>query len=279
MDVSVVICTRNRAIPLAETLLRWLDVKAPFSWELVLVNNNATDNTAQVIEDFRQHFPQRLIYYLETALGLGAARDRGWRLAQGELVVFTDDDCYPAPDYLLTMHQCFIEDPQLGFVGGRVLLYDPTDYPITIQEFPTRCYFPPRSFLEPGFIQGANFACRRQALADIDGFDHRLGAGTRFPVEDADVLARLSAAGWHGIYDPRPVVYHHHRRKTAQEVAHLREQYDWGRGAYYIKCLQDPRIRWIYLKNWLLRIPGQKPRHILTELRSAFHFWWQYNHS
>ena len=49
--------------------------------------------------------------------GLGRARNRGWRAAAGELVAFTDDECYPSEDYLDRVAACF-EEPSLGFVEG-----------------------------------------------------------------------------------------------------------------------------------------------------------------
>src|SRR3546814_9709199 len=65
------------------------------------------------------------------------------------------------------------------------------------------------------------------------------GAGTPFACEDVDALARAAAAGWRGAYDPRPLVYHHHGRKTREDALRLRRVYDTARGAYYAKCIMD----------------------------------------
>ncbi len=275
MTISVVICTRNRAEQLALALQSWLQVDFAYPWELIVVDNGSTDHTWQIIEYFREQFGQRLLSITELQKGLGNARDLGSKLAQGEIVVFTDDDCYPDKNFLEDIKLCFDEDPRLGFLGGRVLLFDPTDFPITIQEQTTREALNPGSFIPAGLIQGANFACRKEALDSINGFDGRLGAGTPFPCEDVDTLARLSAKGWHGAYDPRPLVYHHHRRKTLQDVKRLLVQYDYGRGAYYVKCLMNPRLRWVYLLRWLSFIPRQHPQKTLRELFSGGSYLWQ----
>ena len=93
---------------------------------------------------------------------------------------------------------CF-EEASLGFVGGRVLLFDPTDFPITIQELDHRVEIEPCAFVPAGLIHGANFAFRREVLEAIGGFDPGFGAGTPgFACEDVDAVARAAAAGWWG---------------------------------------------------------------------------------
>ena len=140
----------------------------------------------------------------------------------------------------------------LVFVGGRILLHDPTDRRITIQESLEPLSFPPGSFIRPGVIQGANVAYRRAALTEVGGFDPWFGAGALYSGDETELMARISAAGWNGAYDPKPVVYHHHGRKTANDEWRLMRWYDRGRGAYYAKCMLNRRMRNVYFKNWLL---------------------------
>ena len=153
-----------------------------------------------------------------------------------EIVAYLDDDCYPAEDFLDAVVECFAETPDLGFIGGRILLYDQTDLRMTIQESLTRVSLAPK-LCPPGIIQGANSAFRRASLAEVDGFDPRFGgAKGQFLAEELDVAARISAAGWHGAYDPRPLVYHHHGRKTRSEEWRLMRVYQRGIGGFYAKC-------------------------------------------
>jgi GT2 family glycosyltransferase len=211
--------------------------------------------------------PCRLL--VEPGKGSGAARNCGWRAAQGEIIACIDHDCYPDPGYLEAVLRCFDEDERLGFVGGRVLLHDPTDYPITIQERAERLDLAPGAFVASGLILGANFAFRRAALVAVDGFDEWFGAGALFACEDVDVIARIAAAGWAGAYDPRPLVYHHHRRKTDEQVRRLRRQYHRGRGAYYMKALLDRRMRAAYGWAWLDNIRRQPLRMSLREIAAG----------
>jgi GT2 family glycosyltransferase len=132
-----------------------------------------------------------------------------------------------------------------------------------------------KSFIPAGMIQGANISFKRVALQSVNGFDDRFGAGTRFPCEDIDVCARASAAGWHGAYDPRPIIYHHHGRKTEAEATRLMKLYDHGRGAYYAKGLLNPAICFVTFKKWLLFIISQPYSRTAREVLAAMEYWTQ----
>jgi glycosyltransferase involved in cell wall biosynthesis len=272
MDLSLVVCTRNRARQLSAALRSLAALRSTRPWELVLVDNGSTDETPHIIDRFRNHFGQAMVTLVHRRGGLGSARNAGWKAAAGEIIVFTDDDCYPAEDFLDAVALCFREDARLGFVGGRVLLFDPTDYPITIQESTVRTEVRPGDFLPAGLIHGANLAARRAALEAVGGFDSRFGAGSLFPCEDVDLLARISARGWHGAYDPRPVVYHHHCRKTCAEAERTMRHYDRGRGAYYTKCVLNPVLRKTYARHWYWRIQCQALGTTLRELAAGTEF-------
>jgi len=252
-DLSLVICTRNRAAQLAQTLKRVLTIQSRLTWEIIVADNGSTDRTSAVVQEFSAacNHPVQLIH--KPGRGVSYARNAGWQSAKSDIVAYIDDDCYPAEDYLDAVFDCFSKDPRVGFVGGRILLHDPSDRRITIQESLEQRSFPPNSFISPGVIQGANLAFRRAALKAVGGFDLWFGAGALFTGEEAELLARISAAGWTGAYDPAPLVYHHHGRKTVIDEFWLMRSYDRGRGAYYAKCMLDSGMRQLYVRNWLLR--------------------------
>jgi GT2 family glycosyltransferase len=150
------------------------------------------------------------------------------------------------------MISAFQTNREIGFVGGRVLLYDPSDLRITIQEKQDYCVLRPRTFFTPGTIHGANMAFRKAVLSRIGGFDERLGAGTSIGCgEDTDAVASALWAGIAGAYDPGPTVYHHHGRKTKNEERELSKVYYMGRGAYYAKYVIRNDSRSAYLRNWI----------------------------
>jgi glycosyltransferase involved in cell wall biosynthesis len=258
--VSLVVCTHNRGQRLGPFLAHLAELRLPGYSEIIIVDSASTDETPTILAQAQAlaRWPGKLLRV--PIRGLGRARNTGWLAARGDIVAFTDDDCYVSPNLLECYLQVFAEHERVGCVGGRVLLHDPQDARITIKESADPVILPPGAFVPPGFVLGANFAFRRDALANEGGFDPELGAGTRFPCEDVDMAARCSAAGWAVMYDPRPVVRHHHGRRTVEEVRSLRAGYDAGRGAYMMKALLDPRRRVKYGRRFLTRLRSESPR-------------------
>ena len=255
MTVSLIVCTRNRAARLPEFFERIAALEPPSGdWELVLVDNASRDESPSLMARFAAEapFPVRCVH--APVPGLGRARNVGIAHARGELLVFTDDDCYPQPNYLRAFVQVFEEHP-IGFAGGRIVLHDPTDATLGMKDVDTAVPIEPHTFVPAGVVHGANMAVRREVVNAIGGFDPRLGVGTAcIAGEDIEFVARAVWAGWAGRHDPRPVVAHHHGRKPGADAERQERSYDYGRGAYYAKLLLDPRAREAYARAWWRRV-------------------------
>lgn len=249
IEVSIVICTRNRASRLSGTLGALKALRTRHAYEVIWVDNASTDNTAAVLTSELADDPTAR-YVLGERIGLGAARNVGWKASRGNIVAFTDDDCYPSPDYVDAMVAAFSDYPDVGVIGGRILLYNPQHARITIEEGQSPHMFPRRSFLRAGLLQGANIAFRRAALEAIDGIDPELGAGTPFPCEDIDAVTAVLWAGFDARFDPRPVVQHDHGRIEA-DVPSLLRSYDRGRGSFFAKYILRSDTRAVYIVRWL----------------------------
>jgi len=248
ISISIVICTRNRAQQLNTCLAYIAALNTSIAWELIIVDNGSSDNTSCVLREFARSASFPVIILNEPVPGLGRARNRGWRAARGEIIAFTDDDCYVLPDFPGEVLEAFA-DPKIGYCGGRIKLYDSSDYPITINESTVPEFFPPNKYFATGVIHGANMIFRRAALVDIGGFDNCFGPGARFYGEDSDACTRASFAGWWGAYTPGPTVLHAHGRKAA-DVVILRRSYDIGDGAYAAKFILRRQTRWLFARRW-----------------------------
>jgi glycosyltransferase involved in cell wall biosynthesis len=268
--LSIVMCTRNRAPFIGETLRRFEAVSTSRPWELLVVDNGSTDSTAEVLRAFaaQTRLCCRLIH--EPQAGASRARNAGWRAAAAEIVAFVDDDCYVAADYVDATLRIFEEQPDLGYLAGQILLHDKDDYPLTILVATEPSAFPVESVLIPGTAQSANMTLKKSVLESIDGFDVALGAGTIFPCEDIDLATRASFAGHAGKYDPRSRVWHHHRRRAPEEVGRHMRWYDFGRGAYYGKCLLHPAMRKRLIREyyWSFR-NGPKLKFLAANLTAS----------
>jgi glycosyltransferase involved in cell wall biosynthesis len=251
MTVSLVVSTRNRGDRLEGFFASLGNLESPAEgWELILVDNGSTDGTAGIIRRFASSAPFAVRCVHAATPGLSHARNAGLRHAAGRIVAFTDDDCYPRPDYLRAVVDAFARH-DAGVLGGRVVLHDPEDAPVGVKDADAAFEIPPGTFVRAGVMHGANMAVRREVLEQIGGFDPRLGAGTRSMAgEDTDFIARAVWAGWTARYDPRPTVAHHHGRKAGAAADRQRQAYDRGRGAYYGKWLLERRARRTYLREW-----------------------------
>src|SRR5215831_13139648 len=119
---SIVIATHNRASDLDATLgsLAALSPRRSTSWEVIVVDNNSTDDTRRVVEAYTPSFPVRLRYLFERQQGRSPALNAGIRSAEGTIIVTTDDDVRVETDWLDRIVDGL---DRLGcdFVGGRVL--------------------------------------------------------------------------------------------------------------------------------------------------------------
>ena len=276
-DISVIVCTRNRGYQLAATLDNFNRLTFNGSWELILVDNGSTDNTNDVIETFQKRKNFKLLILQEPKPGLARSRNTGLSHARGEIVAFTDDDCYPDTEYLSAIYKSFSKN-NIDYLGGRVLLFDSTDLRITIQEKQTLEIIEPFSFISSGIIHGANMAFRKVSLLRMNGFDERLGAGTRFKSgEDTDIIQRLSITGSIGIYDPEVCVYHHHGRKSEEEKRKIVKDYRKGIAALMLKYIMYEKTRKMYIRTWYRRLRSylnnNELYYILFELYSFVEFY------
>jgi glycosyltransferase involved in cell wall biosynthesis len=244
VDVSLIIGTRDRCEKLARCLQSVRQISFERLWELIVVDNGSADGTAAIVREFMTIAPVPVRYVFEPKPGLGNAHNAGVAVARGEILGFTDDDCYPAPDFLSSLWSAF-GDPSVGYIGGRILLYDLADARKGTIRHPEPVTFPANSFIAPGtFFGGANMAFRRQVLVEIGGFDPLFGPGALFNCEDYDAAGRASAIGWTGQYRPEVIVRHHHGRKES-DLAPLMKSYGIGIGAYHMKILLRGRhFRW-----------------------------------
>lgn len=272
-EVSLILCTRNRARGLSAALEAIGRITFARPWELVVVDNGSTDDTSSVVARFAAAAPMPVRTVMQPIKGLSNARNAGLAAARGQIIAFTDDDCYPSPDFLTAVDHSFSRNDSLGFVTGRIMLHDPEDCRVTINESLEPLVFAPGAYLAPGMVKGANLSFRRSALDAAGGFDPLFGSGALFPSEDVDTAARVSRLGWYGAYDPDIVVSHHHGRRNA-DIAALLQAYDIGRGAYHAKLLLHDRAYRAGMAGWV-RLPlrmKSRPQSLLGELQGAVHY-------
>ena len=122
MKISAVVCTYNREKYILDSLTSLRDQTLHESlYEIILVDNNSTDATALKCMEFGQNATHiNYHYYKETKQGLSYARNRGIALAQGEFIVFLDDDAVASKNYLEEIVSFFDSHSEVSAIGGRI---------------------------------------------------------------------------------------------------------------------------------------------------------------
>jgi glucosyl-dolichyl phosphate glucuronosyltransferase len=217
MKFSVVIASYNRATDLRDTLASLAGLRPHGDWEVIVVDNNSPDDTRRVVETAALTFPAPLRYAFERDQGRSPALNAGIRLAQGDIIVTTDDDVRVEAEWLDRAAMGF-ERWQCDYVGGRVLPIWGAPRPAWLSQRGGKQWavlalldYGPES-IEFGrrVPLGVNMAFRREAFVRAGLFDPHTGrkAGTLLGQEVREWCIRARAAGIRGFYVPDMVVQH-----------------------------------------------------------------------
>jgi GT2 family glycosyltransferase len=235
-EISVVglVATRDRPADLAR-LLECLAVTRPAAglrYSLVVVDNSINRSAEAIVT--KAHLPFGLRYLHEPRPGLSRARNAGLAVAEADYIATLDDDIVAPPDYLLQLEHVLRAHADAGVIGGRVELFNPDDYPISIRtgDLPERYSGGTNIF---GFIPGCCQIIQRKALREAGVYDPRLGAGAPTgAAEDDDMVYRIWKKGHAAVYAPELVVFHNHGRRAA-DAERLQRNYMKGNGAFLTK--------------------------------------------
>jgi glycosyltransferase involved in cell wall biosynthesis len=235
--ISIIVCTRNRSASLRRTLDKMKGLVCPegLQWEIIVVDNNSTDDTKAAVDSFRQTSGLDVRYVFEGCRGTSYARNAGMREARGEFIAITDDDILVDREWLVQIARECIENPSVDMFFGQTRVARPGMAKIAIKEIdsPTTYRFPSN----PGEAGASNnMVLRKSILSSLGGFDPTLGPGTKLPAaEDLEFTFRVLRSGRTVRYSPKIVAYHDHDRLTPTAVRSLLFNYGIGRGGYYCK--------------------------------------------
>lgn len=212
-QLSLIICTYNRADLLTYCLDSLADQLPVDSWELLVIDNNSTDSTRQITQQFFTDHPAiQGRHLLETQQGLSHARNRGYREARAPWVLYLDDDAQAAAD-LLQRAVWLIDHTDYQIIGG---VYHPwyhygrprwyrDRYASNVRP-ETTLSVPPSNYVATGGIM----LWKRTLLETLGGFDPRVGmVGNKIAYgEETYLQAKARARGIAVAYDPRLIIYH-----------------------------------------------------------------------
>jgi len=288
VDLTVAIPTYNGARRLPEVLERLQascnndlptasEIKE-FSWEVIVVDNNSTDDTATVVRAYQANWSKEhpLKYCFEPQQGAAFARRRAFKEASGKLVGFLDDDNIPAPDWMAGAYAFAQEHPEVGAYGSQIHGVFEVTPPENFQRIapflaitnrgskPLR-YEPQKKVLPPS----AGLVVRKQAW--LESVPKELLLTGRTPTsmvtsEDLEMLSHIQAKGWEIWYNPAMQIDHkipHWRLEREYLIPFFR---GIGLSRYVTRMLsvkpwQRPVATVAYMTNDLRKITFHLLRH------------------
>lgn len=222
-NVSVVVPffnERDRVPGLREALLD--QTMSPDRHEVILVDNGSTDGTDEKLEAFARSCPHVRVCRETTRRGSYAARNRGVEQARGDLVVFTDADCRPDPEWLRIGRDRF-ESGTFSLAGGKIeVTFRRPGSPNLWEALDASMHLHQDRYVEAGWAATANLFVRRSCFREHGLFREDLRSGA-----DCEFGRRLTQAGEDIVYLPDARVQHAARRSMKEM---LKKEYRVGRG-------------------------------------------------
>ncbi len=219
MTLSVIICTYNRDKYIYNVLKSIATNNFPAdSYEIVLVNNNSSDNTESECNRFATDFPEvKFRYFVETNQGLSYARNRGAKESKGDVLVYVDDDAHVNKEYLQAYADFFRQHPDIDAAGGPVIAEYETEEPAWMSYYTkaliTGCKYlgdKIKEFPSNDFPGGGNAAYRVSVFDKVGLFNVDLGrkGDSLAGAEEKDIFDKMANQGMRFYYLPNAILYH-----------------------------------------------------------------------
>lgn len=273
VDVSIVICTRNRSIHLQNCLERLKNQRC-FPREIIVVDNAPSDESSRIVAE---KFPG-IIYCREPLPGLDIARNSGAKLAKGNIIAYVDDDVLVHPLWTYRTWESFLHKDITATTGLVIAAELQTEAQQIFEKFwsfnrgyEDKIY--DSEFFNKNLTEGppvweigagANMAFRKSVFEEVGYFDRRLDVGAAGCSGDSEIWFRILAHGGTILYSPRSVVYHEHRKELRQLHKQL---FNYMRGFAAAALIQQEQYRKAGYKKRLFR---SLPKNYFSTIVNAF---------
>lgn len=262
--LTVLLATKNRARILRDVLESFCHLQSPSGgWKVVVVDNGSTDETAQIIASFANRLPLHAVR--EPTLGKNNALNAGLAMAEGDLIVFTDDDVFPHPDWLVQLRKAADTEPGYTMFGGAIVPRWETPPPHWVQWLELG---PMYALTDPSLkngpipsynVYGANMAIRTRIFELGMRFNPSMGPrGSSYPMgSETEFTRRLEQQGHGAWYVPDAVVEHFIRKAQLKKAWIMQRAVRYGRGRYRLLYAAEDASR---------RLLMGAPRYLLREI-------------
>jgi len=246
--LTIIVCTYNRATRINKLISNFdseVSIPEDFQFELVIVDNNSTDNTRESIYSiYDQQRNYQLRYVFEEKSGLSNARNKGIQSSSYNNILFLDDDSLPGQQLLNVIQRTFILHPQIQCFALKILNYPgkaPSWYRVS-----GRFQMLNRGGYDLGdesrFLtdndplpNGSGMIISRQVFNDIGCFDTRFGYDLKktmyIPGEETELFMKIKNHGYQ-IYYIHDAIINHYPETEKYELDSLCKTY-MGIGYWY----------------------------------------------
>lgn len=235
--VSILVPAHDEAVVITRTVRALLGLEYPKDrYEIIVINDNSTDDTAEKLEQIQAEFPDRKLIVISTGPEVGGkgksnALNIGFSVSTGDVIAIYDADNTPQPDALAILVETLMEDDKLGAVIGKFRTRNRNasllSRFVNIETLAYQCmnqagrYY----FFKLCTIPGTNYVIRRSLIEEIGGWDVNALS------EDTEISFRLYRMGYYIKQMPLAV--------TWEQEPHLlnvwfRQRTRWAKGNLYV---------------------------------------------
>ncbi len=235
--VSVMVPAHNESIVIRKTVEALLAFDYPKDrYEIIVINDNSTDNTAEVLAELQARNPDRKLIAINTdnvvgGKGKSNALNVALSVATGSIIAIYDADNTPAPDALIILVENLMTDDKLGAVIGKFRTRNRNASLLTrfvnIETLAYQCmnqagrYF----FFKLCTIPGTNFVIRRSIIDGMGGWD------TKALSEDTEISFRIYRMGYYIKFMPKAVTWEQEPQLLKQW---FKQRTRWAKGNLYV---------------------------------------------
>jgi len=224
MKTTVFICTYNRGNLINGTLKSIINHQTQKPDEIIIVNGGGENDCQETLEKWRIEFTSLKIIQTKNS-NLAASRNIGLPHCSGDLILQTDDDARPFPNWIEEMVKAHKNNPDCGVIGGRVIDASRGNFLSKIADIAT---FPNHKKVQKvRSVPGVNSSYKKEVIEMIGDYDESLFRG-----EDVDYNWRAIQSGWDVLYCPEIKVKHLHR-PTWKGL--FQQHFMYGRAHYLVR--------------------------------------------
>ena len=282
--ISVIICSRNRAQSLGESLETLFgpgNLAVP-DWEVLVAYGPNESGETEICRKLDKKFPGRMRYWLRKEEGKSEALNTAFAKARGDIFALTDDDVIISPNFLSTIRSAF-ETHDVDGVQGRILLECEGGRPKWMGDELSR-WMSERDYGDQAFewnenLTGTNMIFRAAVVRRIGGFAPELGAGAVGFAEDSEFSMRMRKARYRLLYIPEILVHHRLPADRLTKASFRERFFRLGKTDAYLTPLRWPLWRFgLYslktaifavLQSFWLQIIGRPVQSVLKQCHAC----------